>query len=653
MLGARKVSSVVTGSALLFQTLFLPLATSAQTSRNFLVRVCVPPDLVKNSWTYPYPGSEMDAFKNHLRNYILVHGDRRVQYRIKDNGFEIFSRARRASAPYTPDPRNLLEEASAEQACPPTNFTNTLEVGPDNNSPKPPAQPPPVQDSVSSSPQASAPQYWLAPKDDVQLRCDQLAESPDDPTRSGPGVPLDRINTREAHSVCEQAATRQAWRARYQLLFGRVLEAEGDLRQAAKWYTAAGDTGSPEAYVNLGYLYTRSQPPDYAAAANSYKKAVRSGSAKGALMLGWLYQVGKGVRQNPAEAIRLYTDAGNHGQTDAMYRLGAMYEQGDGVQKDPAAAAKWFYEAGRRGHPYAQEELGWMFATGMGVSKPNHRAAFAWFLPAAEAGLVNSQVAVAAMYDDGDVVPRNASEAVKWYRKGAAQNQVFAMYKLGIHLRLGDGVSWSESEAMQWFKRAADQGYAPAQYSLGYGYEHGLGQAVGQGVQDYHQAADWLEKAARQGEAYAQVDLGLLYESGRGVERDLQQARALYVSASRSTIPKVAEFARKFLANLPDSSQDRAARSSRMSTEWMAPVVFGLGILALASFFSGPSSSGGSGGAPDIGSYPTSAGSDWPTSTPEVRTPECHQVPMGFSTPNGLELSNPTAGGVPTRLECN
>src|SRR5688572_5665636 len=132
MLGARKVSSIVTGFALLFQTLFLPLASSAQPSKNFLVRVCVPPDLVKNeSWNYPYPGSEMAVFKNLLRDYILAHGDRRVQYRIKDNAFDIFGRARRASAPYTPDPRNLLEEVSAEQACPPTNYTNTLEVGPD------------------------------------------------------------------------------------------------------------------------------------------------------------------------------------------------------------------------------------------------------------------------------------------------------------------------------------------------------------------------------------------------------------------------------------------------------------------------------------------------------------------------------------------
>ena len=102
MLGARKACSVLTGFALLFQTLFLPLPGHAQTSKKSLVRVCVPLDLVKNEfWGYPYPGSEMDLFMRLVGSYIHDHGDSRLQYRIKDQAFEIFKQARRASAPYT------------------------------------------------------------------------------------------------------------------------------------------------------------------------------------------------------------------------------------------------------------------------------------------------------------------------------------------------------------------------------------------------------------------------------------------------------------------------------------------------------------------------------------------------------------------------
>ncbi|MFN8006027.1 MAG: hypothetical protein U0V70_03140 [Terriglobia bacterium] len=119
MPGMRKVCSVLTGVALLYQTLFQPLAGNAQTSNKSLVRICVPADLVRNeSWEYPYPGSEIDVFKKLLGEYILSHGNPQVQYRIKQDAFETFKRARRASNPYTPDPRNLLQEVSTEQACP-------------------------------------------------------------------------------------------------------------------------------------------------------------------------------------------------------------------------------------------------------------------------------------------------------------------------------------------------------------------------------------------------------------------------------------------------------------------------------------------------------------------------------------------------------
>src|SRR5262245_180862 len=67
MLCARKVCTVLTGFAFLVQTLFLPLAGNAETSKKSQVLVCAPRDLVTNEfWTYPYPGSEIDVFKKLL-----------------------------------------------------------------------------------------------------------------------------------------------------------------------------------------------------------------------------------------------------------------------------------------------------------------------------------------------------------------------------------------------------------------------------------------------------------------------------------------------------------------------------------------------------------------------------------------------------------
>ena len=235
----------------------------------------------------------------------------------------------------------------------------------------------PAQPHWNAFAQDNVPPYPLAQKDAVQQRCDQLAEDPDDPTKSGPGMPVDRINTSEAHSVCQQAAARPAWRARYQFLFGRVLEAERNWGKAAEWYEAAGDNGFADAYTNLGALYSHSQPPNYPEAANWYLKAVRHGSARGSLMLGWLYQTGKGVQRNPDEAVRLYADAGKRGQTDAMYRLGMIYEDGDGVPEDPVEAVKWYRMAVEQNDASAMNNLALLLATSKNARVRNPQEAIA------------------------------------------------------------------------------------------------------------------------------------------------------------------------------------------------------------------------------------------------------------------------------------
>jgi TPR repeat protein len=481
-----------------------------------------------------------------------------------------------------------------------------------------------TQANLSAQAFPSYPSAPSVPKDAAQQRCDQLAEAPADPDRVGAGVPIQQIKVSEALPVCEQATTRLAWRARYQFLYGRVLEAaqrysdaatqyqlaaqggqalaafnlgslyemghgvNQDWKQAAAWYQSAGDHGFPEGYGHTGMLYINSKPPNYAEGASWMEKAVKAGSPNAAYVLGWLYDTGNGVQKDPGMAMRLYTDSANRGVAEAMYRLGIIYKDGEGVQRDPVTAARWVFGAAKQGNSYAQEELGYMFSDGLGVTKDEH-AALTWFLLAAQAGLVRSQKALAIMYDEGDVVARNPSEAVAWYRKAADQNDPFAMTRLGIHLRKGEGVAWNEAEAMRWFRKAADQGYALAESSLGYGLINGLGG----GPQDYHQAAEWLTKAARQGEDHAQISLGWLYENGWGVDQDLQQARTLYLNGSRSSIPVVAEAGRTMAANLAVSSPGSSARPPDKSPDLLPAIALGVGIIAVVSLFSGSSTQNG------------------------------------------------------------
>ena len=91
----------------------------------------------------------------------------------------------------------------------------------------------------------------------------------------------------------------------------------------------------------------------------------------------------------------------------------------------------------------------------------------------------------------------------------------------------GQGVAQDYSQARAWYQKAADQGYAAAQDGLGTMYYSGYGVA-----QDYSQARAWYQKAADQGRPTAQYNLGVIYQNGQGVAQDYSQARACYQKAA-------------------------------------------------------------------------------------------------------------------------
>ena len=87
----------------------------------------------------------------------------------------------------------------------------------------------------------------------------------------------------------------------------------------------------------------------------------------------------------------------------------------------------------------------------------------------AESGNAKAQSNLGYMYAKGEGVPKDAAEAVKWYRKAADQGDAKAQYNLGV-MYANDA-----AEAVRWYRKAADQGYAPAQNNLGFMYDNGFG----------------------------------------------------------------------------------------------------------------------------------------------------------------------------------
>ena len=92
---------------------------------------------------------------------------------------------------------------------------------------------------------------------------------------------------------------------------------------------------------------------------------------------------------------------------------------------------------------------------------------------AAEQGDASARFSLGVMYFDGEGVPENNDEAVKWYRLAAEQGHAKSQHRLGRMYSTGEGVSENDAEAVKWYRLAAEQGDAPAQLNLGDMYSVG------------------------------------------------------------------------------------------------------------------------------------------------------------------------------------
>lgn len=139
--------------------------------------------------------------------------------------------------------------------------------------------------------------------------------------------------------------------------------------------------------------------------------------------------------------------------------------------------------------------------------------------------LLLSSALVQAGFDEGLVAANKGDyqTAFKEWKPLAEQGDSYAQYNLGIMYDNGQGIAQNYTQALYWYNKAAEQGHASAQFNLGSMYSNG------QGVpQNYTQAIFWYKKAAEQGDAVAQYNLALMYAKGQGVPQNYKIAYILF-----------------------------------------------------------------------------------------------------------------------------
>jgi len=136
----------------------------------------------------------------------------------------------------------------------------------------------------------------------------------------------------------------------------------------------------------------------------------------------------------------------------------------------------------------------------------------------AESGDVEAQFNLGLMFDQGQGVPQNYAEAIKWYRKAADQGHVDAQYLLGTMYIQGQGVPQNYTEATMWLKKAAEQGLTDAQFILGGMYFHGQGV-----LKNLQTAYVWWSIASENGDKTSKKNLETL--SSEMTQEQIAQAQ--------------------------------------------------------------------------------------------------------------------------------
>ena len=127
-----------------------------------------------------------------------------------------------------------------------------------------------------------------------------------------------------------------------------------------------------------------------------------------------MYLLGRGVKQDFKEAVRLFSIMADEGSEYAQANLGLMYANGDGVKKDYKKAVYWFRKAAEQGNASALTSLGFHYSNGYGVDK-DHEEAMRLYRLSAEQGNWMAHRNLGYIYKEGKGVPIDLVYALMWF----------------------------------------------------------------------------------------------------------------------------------------------------------------------------------------------------------------------------------------------
>ena len=144
-------------------------------------------------------------------------------------------------------------------------------------------------------------------------------------------------------------------------------------------------------------------------------------------------------------AYQLITPEAEKGDAVAQFILGFMYDEGKGVPQDDAEAAKWYRKAAKQGNIAAQYNLDLL---------EDHAKTENWYRRAAEPGNASTQSSPGRTEDQGQI-PKDRAEMKTWHRRAAEPETASAQSSPGRTEDQGQ-VPKDRAEMETWHRRAAE-----------------------------------------------------------------------------------------------------------------------------------------------------------------------------------------------------
>jgi TPR repeat protein len=178
-------------------------------------------------------------------------------------------------------------------------------------------------------------------------------------------------------------------------------------RDAADFFRRSADLGYAPAQVVLGYFYETgtivTQEP--AQAAEWYRRASKQDDRLGDWLLGRLYYTGTGLPRDLDQAALGFQKAASQGDPYGQYLLGMVKLE----RNEYAKAADWFRRASMQGMPQAQQQLGQLLRQGRQDVTVDKFEAYVWFLVSFNAG--NQAVASDLQQLEGELSSAQVGQA--------------------------------------------------------------------------------------------------------------------------------------------------------------------------------------------------------------------------------------------------